>query len=157
MIGKISALRSVISNYDVNLRFKDLHIQLPSPIEEFKVEYEPYYPFFWNYYKQGLQLAFLPTGFDEKLHCTTMLDDVNQPWAFHMWYTRQWASKMKFCGLPNFLRYQRAKHFLDTTFKTNYIKVASAVKIQNLLRILYGRFFVKNVRRLRDRARKLFL
>lgn len=82
MIGKIETLEKVMREYQINLKFSSLNLECD--IDEYKKEYEPYYDFFWNYYKKGYKISFLSTDFDEEYRCTSLLDNKGTPFGFHM-------------------------------------------------------------------------
>ena len=147
MIGKISDLKTVFLQFDLNLRFKDLNISL-APIEKEKIEYEPYYVFFWNYYQKGFKIDFLNTGFHQQYHCTTLLDDSNDIWALHMWLTRYWNRSIDFCGMPNRDRYLLVRSYLKEKFKFSWFDLLISVSITDCINIFFGRFITKNVNRL---------
>lgn len=154
MLGKISDLKTVFSRYEIGLKFADLHIPL-SPIEKIKVEYEPYYVFFWNYYLRGFKISFLPTGFHHEYHCTTLLGDSHSFWALHMWNTRHWSSSRDFCGLSNRVRYLMVRNYLVKKFDLTPFKLLASISIKDTVKILFGRFFSKNFYRMARRVARL--
>lgn len=81
----------------------------------FKFEQEPYYAFFWQLKENGCKFEYLYNHFDENFKSSNLRMDINSPdICIHMWYTRQWSDSFDVWGLPNNVRYERVKNYLDT-------------------------------------------
>lgn len=150
MIGKIVDLRTVFDHFDPTLAFKDLDVAKPF-MKNQGGEAEPYYPFFWNYYRQGLRITFLKSAFDPAFCCTALLDNTGNNWALHMWYTRQWSSRMDFCGRQNRKRYQVVGDYLKQQYEIRSMSLISSISPGDLVRLYIGRFFWKSLRRIKRR------
>jgi hypothetical protein len=156
MAGKISSLAEVMENYDINLRFNNLGITINPPIEEYKVEYEPYYEFFWNYYKKGFKIGFIKTGYDENYYCTSLIASSGNCFGYHMWLTRNWYSKkMTPLGVANYTRYKKMELFLTQKFNITTNALISGFKNWSGYRgIIFSRVVSKNMIRIKRRAVK---
>jgi hypothetical protein len=150
MIGKIADLRLVYDHFDTSLAFEDLDLAKPIMKNPAR-DAEPYYPFFWNYYRHDLRIAFLKSAFDPTYCCTALLDNSGSTWALHMWYTRKWGSKMDFCGQPNRVRYKTVGIYLEKAYNIRPMSLFLSISAGDLTRLLIGRFFSKSLRRMKQR------
>lgn len=160
MIGKISSLETVMKGYNINLTFKELNIQLNPTIKDHKIEYEPYYDFFWNYYKKGLKIANVATSFDEVYKCTGLLDNHNNTFGYHMWFTRKWRDRTEddYLGMSMYNRYQKMGEFLRDKFNISEFELLNGLDGNNKFKyisILYSRFVLKNVFRIRREMKRI--
>ena len=153
MIGKIRSLAAVVSEYEIDLTFRSLGMELSPSIEEYKIEYEPYYDFFWNYYKQGYKIEFIQTGFHEEFKCTTLLDARQNTFALHMWFTRNWYSRSSLIyGVSNYTRYKTVGLYLKNKFSFSSITLLRSMdQWADYFQILYSRTVKKNIYRIRTR------
>ena len=156
MAGKISSLEEVMKNYDINLKFNTLGLIINPPIEEHKLEYEPYYEFFWNYYKKGFKIGFIKTGYDESYYCTSLIASAGNCFGFHMWITRNWYSKkMTPLGVTNYARYNKMELLLTEKFNISTNVLISEFNNWSAYRsIMFSRIILKNLIRIQRRAVK---
>ncbi len=118
MIGKISTLKDVWSQFDFEL--KKNHT-ISSENTNIKHQ-EPYYVFFWNYYVKNYKIDFLDTNFDSRFNCTAITKN-NTTYALHMWFTREWFKNFDLYGMPNNKRYFLVEEYLKTKFNINRLKL----------------------------------
>jgi len=149
MLGKISTLIKVMEDYDINLKFSDLGINLDSPIEDYKIEYEPYYDFYWNYLKKGFRFKYIPSNYNEDFSCTALLTTQGEVWAYHMWFTRIWRRRKDYLhGVSQYDRYKRMGIFLKNHIIKNKFDIYSSVSLGDSFKVQWSRFIIKNINRL---------
>lgn len=138
MIGKIDVLKKlnidlksgkysismVNGNYNFinsfNLKFKDSYkdgfeynFKKQSGCN-FNNEQEPYYAFMWAMKDIGCKFGYLYPSFNEKFKSTNpRISENSNDIGIHMWYTRQWDSKMDVWGMPNIERYNLLEKHLN--------------------------------------------
>jgi hypothetical protein len=157
MIGKIETLDKVMAGYEIDLTFNELHITIDPPIEEYKKEYEPYYEFFWNYYKKGFKIANLATSFDEKYKCTGLLKRDGSVFGYHMWYTRDWGSNTPIFETTQYARYKKMGQYLKSTFHISGVSLFTSLPSDLKMKyfsITYSRLVTKNINRVVRRLKK---
>jgi hypothetical protein len=159
MIGKIKSLERVMAGYEIDLSFDEINEQLNIPIEEFRKEYEPYYDFFWNYYKKGFAIGNINTSFDDNLKCTGLLARNGQIFGYHMWFTRTWKVNEDIlgCGATSYQRYMNMGKFLQKKFNISSFDLFNALPYDlkgKYLSITYSKLVRKPVRRAVSELRK---
>lgn len=112
MVGKIASLEDIWKNFDFNLKFTDLNLDKDFRTNSRSFELEPYYNFFWNYYKQGYKIGNVKTSFNEKFKCTELLDSSRNISGFHLWFTRCCNSNEEIYGMTHRNRYNKTAHFI---------------------------------------------
>lgn len=126
MIGRINDikkidkdLKSSIYSYNIlgwsnifNLKFKedykkDFNYKFKQQGgSNFNYEQEPYYAFLWQMKELGCRFDYLYPYFDDRFKSTNpRLEEDSNDIGIHMWYSRDWNSKMDVLGMPNFERY----------------------------------------------------
>lgn len=82
--------------------------------------YEPYYAFMWLMKEKQMKFSYLYPDFDREFKVTSPKFSPDAPSiGYHMWYTRQWDSRMDVLGTPNIERYLKMESFLNQTFNFN--------------------------------------
>ncbi len=156
MIGKISSLKKIMNEYDVNLKFKDLNINNITNLPESKIDFEPYYNFYWNYLKNDLSLKYISTLLNEKLFCTSLLTNSHKEWAYHMWFTRDWNNKKhKFLGkITHYDRYKNMSNHIKKHILKNRYKVYLSIPIQTMIKVTWTKLVSKNIHRIIKRLNR---
>jgi len=79
----------------------------------YNFEQEPYYYLMWQMKKHGFRFDYLYPFFDERYKSTNpRLSEDSPDMAIHMWYVRQWNTKMDVWGIPNIDRYKLVENNL---------------------------------------------
>lgn len=134
MIGKVSILENLDLNYiqfgydrdkgwvnNLGLSFKEKYkedFNYTHPVVSggcnYEFEQEPYYAFFWKLKEDGCKFDYLYSHFNDEFKSTNLrLNSESNDFCIHMWYTRQWSEPFDVWGLPNNIRYERVKKYLD--------------------------------------------
>ena len=73
-----------------------------------RINWEPYYPFFFSLLDNGFKIHYLYPHFDQELKATVpRIDKDSGDLCTHMWYSRSWQSEELVHGVTNKERYKK--------------------------------------------------